>query len=148
MAPRTSTVLRTRWMLRVVLRLAAVVLVVYAIYLGYSGLDRYLGQSGTDPFGGAARVRPPWYFLDSSLRRILAAGLLLAVDLWLLRWLVPAGRWQCPRCGYDLENVSKPKCPECGQRLSSEAVSPERAMPGERRDDLRASEMAETGASE
>lgn len=117
MAPRTSTVLRTRWMIRVALRLAAIALLVYAIYLGYSGVEQYLTQTTPGRW-------PPWHFLHGSLRRLLAAGVVIAVDLWLLRYLVPAGRWQCPRCGYDLENVSKPRCPECGQRLSSEVVSP------------------------
>lgn len=124
MAPRTSTVLRVRWILRVALRLAVIALLVYAAYLGYDGVRRYLTQSATDPWGRATGHEMPWHFLHDSLRRALAAGVLIAVDLWLLRWLVPAGRWQCPRCGYDLENVSKPKCPECGQRLSSEVLSP------------------------
>jgi hypothetical protein len=123
MAPRTSTVLRMRWALRVTLRLAAVGMVVYAIYLGYTGMRSYLTQRS--PFsGGGWQPNPPWHFVHDATRRVVAAGLLLAVDLWLLPWLVPAGRWACPRCGYALEDVSKPKCPECGQRLSDEVIGP------------------------
>ena len=121
MAPRTSTVLQVRWALRAALRLAAIGLIVYAMYRGYDGVRSYLIQGATDAWGRVT-ARSPWHFLHDSIRLALAAGLLLAVDFWLLRWLVPAGRWQCPRCGYDLESVNQPKCPECGQRLSGEVV--------------------------
>jgi hypothetical protein len=113
MAPRTSTVLRVRWVLRVFLRLAAAGLVILFLW-------RIANHAGV--YWGSDLSNFLQFGLYRSLAPLGAAGALLLLDIVALRWLIPAGRWQCPRCGYDLENVSKPKCPECGQRLSSEVL--------------------------
>ncbi len=48
---------------------------------------------------------------------IFAALLLLAIQQYLVRWLVPMPRPECPQCGYDIANLTESRCPECGLQL-------------------------------
>ncbi len=53
----------------------------------------------------------------------LAPGVLLALLSTLIaRWLVPAPRAVCLRCGYSTTKLTKPVCPECGAPVPIEST--------------------------
>ena len=112
MAPRTSTVLRARWAVRVVLRLSAAGLVVLFLWRLFIYVGVYWGDMQNFLQFGLYRGCSP----------LAGAIVLLLLDIFAMRWMVPSGRWVCPRCSYALDDVQGPRCPECGQRLSSEVA--------------------------
>ncbi|GEM_PF-4086921 len=53
-----------------------------------------------------------WLYLG--LEQLAPTILLALFSTSIARWLVPAPRAVCLRCGYSTEKLTKPICPECG----------------------------------
>lgn len=65
-------------------------------------------KAGFAPASGAFE----WLYLG--LEQLAPAVLLVLCSGYIARWLVPAPRAVCLRCGYSTEKLTKPTCPECG----------------------------------
>lgn len=60
-----------------------------------------------------------WLYLG--LERLAPAIVLALGSVLIARWLVPAPRAVCLRCGYSTEKLTKPTCPECGAPVPIES---------------------------
>jgi len=64
-----------------------------------------------------------WGWVLSSLleeARWLGPGIaLILLERPLIRWLIPDPPRGCPNCGYSLQGLRSPVCPECGADLGS-----------------------------
>jgi|GEM_PF-2286084 len=116
MTLRAQTLHRIRFIARIVLRTIALAWLVYVPYVAYYEIVSYLHKT---PSGW-----PQVSFLSqfgSALRAGLIGVVLLAVDRYLLNWLIPLPASGCPRCGYGVDQPPAETCPECGLGLSARA---------------------------
>ena len=112
MTPEPATLARVRFVLRVCLRIAALVLFILGVALSATRLYTWIQTM----FGGG---RYPGSLAWIPLLQFwLPAIALLASDRWLLRWLAPMPRPACPECGYTIAPDTA-RCPECGLQLRS-----------------------------
>lgn len=65
-------------------------------------------KAGLAPSGGAFE----WLYLG--MEQLAPAILLVSFSGYIARWLVPAPKAACLRCGYSTVKLTKPVCPECG----------------------------------
>lgn len=126
MSPGADTVARTRWAVRVALRLALLVVLLLSAWALYREIGAWrtntqriqqLRGAGRGTGGGPS----VFLFISTTWSWLMIAALLLAADLFALRLLVPAPRGGCPGCGYDVDPSKQERCPECGLALSSPA---------------------------
>jgi hypothetical protein len=114
MSPGILATLWVRFIVRILLRCAAVGLFIYAAVQAAWGT-----AMGVADHGPGLIINPEGvvlYVLIPSFVPIIAGIAVLGVDRWLLPWLVPIPRRECPECGYAIEAYSR-VCPECGLTL-------------------------------
>ena len=123
MSPTAHTVARTRWAVRVALRLALLAVLLMLAWTIYDEVAAHRKNqrafavmvTGATPPGGPSVFR----FLNGTWQWLMIAALLLAADLFALRLLVPMPRRGCPGCGYDVDETKQQRCPECGLEVRS-----------------------------
>lgn len=105
MIPTTSQIMEKRHACRRRLRYTAFCLVITStIFLSYWLIESLLSRE--------------WWWTSNSIAFCLAFAV-PAIPMWLLdgrlaRLIVPMPAAVCPGCGYRLEALTSPRCPECG----------------------------------
>lgn len=122
-APNAATVLRARARLRFVIRLIAVILGLAYLTTTIPILLDYLMYSHSRLRWDRDTSVVSILFLSLKFGMFIAAILLLAIDRWLLRWIVPMPIPGCPFCGYASLPTQGDKCIECGNTLPSEILA-------------------------
>lgn len=123
MFPELEYVLKKRYQLNVILRCAAVVLIVlgaipFAQLVGQLVLALLYSQFSTRPIRSG--VDWPEFLIGGvpEMLKYVVPGLLL---IWLgpriVRWLTPLPKPRCPECGYWIKRGGAAQCPECGSPL-------------------------------
>lgn len=114
MIPSTTHIMEKRHACRRRLRYTALCLVITScIFLSYWVLECLLSGE--------------WWWSDNAIAFSLAFTV-PAIPMWLLdrrlaRLIVPMPRALCPGCGYRLEALTAPRCPECGVAIPRVFVS-------------------------
>ncbi|MCB9845997.1 MAG: hypothetical protein H6811_08440 [Phycisphaeraceae bacterium] len=156
--PSVSSVLRTRYFVRLAIRCVAAVLLILAV--GHAigpivGLVTWVLDSSSPKAGGGGmgwwggsellELDVPWSIRVASVMdvsfvaavgvlfgktivHLLAAGFVMLLSGRIVGFVAPMARPGCPVCGYVIGDETLATCPECGQRLKDEA-QPEGARP-------------------
>jgi ABC-type microcin C transport system permease subunit YejE len=102
---------RRRHSMTIALRLCVIGLVLVALFRVAGTLE---GYSLLQVALAAQRV---WDF-SMPVALVLMSALALALcERRLVRWIVPIVPPECPRCGYSIQNLAAPNCPECNLTL-------------------------------
>ncbi|MFI4915517.1 MAG: hypothetical protein ACIAS6_03285 [Phycisphaerales bacterium JB060] len=106
---------RMRMIARLVIRVAAGILIILAIKEVAGTVPWLFMQAGPGGF--------EWYYLAATGAALVVQGgggvMLLLFEPTVARWLVPSPGQGCPSCGYPVDaKGSIEMCPECGVRLS------------------------------
>jgi hypothetical protein len=115
MVPNAAEVARRRWTVAIVLRCAAMGLLLLATWPLFNWL--------TEGFADGDLLNMEYYAGPIVLTALLViVGFMLALlSRPLARLLVPIRPYSaCPACNYRLEGLAEPRCPECGLPLSPE----------------------------
>jgi hypothetical protein len=102
----------------VMIRAAGAILIVYGGGHVIWGIGSYVGLLGWHFVEGLSSFwdemfNPFWFGLGA-----LLPGICLAVfSRQIARWLVPLPQYECPQCGYALQQLTTTRCPECGLEL-------------------------------
>jgi len=105
MIPATGSIMEKRHACRRRLRYTSLCLVVTStIFISYWFIECVLSGE--------------WWWSSNaiafSLAFVVPAISIWVLDRWLARLIVPMPRALCPGCGYQLEALTAPRCPECG----------------------------------
>lgn len=116
--PNANEVIAMRWRVRILLRLATLILTIIALAWIGLRLRDFLHVRQIASSGFARSPHPldfEWFAVPIA---ILAVALVLAlVAQFGLAMIVEVPRLKCPKCGYDLSDLRGDRCPECGTRL-------------------------------
>jgi hypothetical protein len=127
MIPDLASVMRRRYWLESVIRLAAAAL--FAIWLSlFVGQIVAVASGNGPPRMSTGQFLNVAYLLGSLARTtplLIGALFLAALNQRLARWIVPFPKSGCPRCGYRLIALREPRCPECGMPIPRELLEPE-----------------------
>jgi len=118
--PSTTTIAKWRHVVRVVVRLVGVLLVGY----GFVSLSLLLMGALLTKIAQPQSLLQPWWQVGRSLpwiSMIVVGTLLIRLDRWLARLIVPMPSKGCPSCGYWIGSRELGVCPECGLELGSVA---------------------------
>lgn len=109
---------RSRQLARMCLRL--LVLFYASILVGVVLSDILTGFRDRDVFvSSGAFVNFPFTLTYECAPALAIALMLLLSERRLVAWLVPLPKDDCPACGYSLDQITTPKCPECGLPLTT-----------------------------
>lgn len=115
MVPSSSTIARWRHLVRVLVRVAAVPLVI----IGAIVLIRALMRMGISLLEGGSFTIAYLIYTNVTPVLILASGVaLILFDKWLAKIIVPLPSKGCANCGYWIGARELATCPECGIDLS------------------------------
>lgn len=71
--------------------------------------------------GGFPAAGWGWARLATTLGGAAAGGVLFLMAPWISRWCVrPPGPPSCPKCIYNLQDLPRARCPECGLVLTTD----------------------------
>lgn len=116
--PSADDILAMRWRVRIVLRMATLVLTIVALAWIALQLREFLEVRQVANAGFRQMPHPldfDWFAVPIVL--LVVAVLLALVARFGLGMIVEVPRPRCPKCGYDLDKPTGDKCPECGLRL-------------------------------
>lgn len=120
--PSTATIAKWRHVVRVIVRLVAVVFVlvsVASLFWSILSVAIMWPQGGGIAFGASPLI--PILLLLRPLVWAVIGVALFRLDLRLARLIVPMPSKGCPNCGYWLGSRELGRCPECGVELSGDA---------------------------
>lgn len=123
--PSASEIIALRWRVRVVLRVLAVMLLIFALAWTFARMPEYAVQMTMNPerrydrfetFYAPRFFSITWFGVPCIMS--IAAVMTFLLAQFGLRLVVPAvPKPNCPGCGYDLREPSGDTCPECGLPL-------------------------------
>lgn len=126
MTPTVAEIVRRRYWLDVIVRLAGVALILLFLYTGIGHVMMAAAELAFAPL-----LRTPDFMFRIGQGAVGIA--LLVVRRPLVRWLLPIPRPGCPECGYPL-TAGKTRCSECGTPLPGEPPPiPQPARPAARK---------------
>lgn len=123
MIPSATSVVRARYWLAAAIRVTAIAwFVVEARTIPGELIGLGAGVLAGQIFtSGLVSVVVP--LVSALLGAMVVPGLLLVFERRLVRWMVPEPRLACPSCGYPVEKLKSPVCPECGGDIRSVSSS-------------------------
>ena len=126
MYPNLEYVLKKRYVVRIILRGAVLLLFVLGLIpLAYALLQVLLVVPFNNQlyqyYGTSSGWADIMVMSTSEAGKYMLPGLLILVTRRSLEhFIVPFPKSECPRCEYGLEKISGPRCPECGLKLPAE----------------------------
>jgi hypothetical protein len=123
-------IIRRRHLASIIIRVVALIMIVYAAVNILWGLGTGFGLSGFSVVGAFRHAMTvfwndmwnPFWFGTATLLPGIA---LVVAERRLIRWLIPVPRRECPQCGYGLRQLTTRRCPECGYEWDTAQPPPE-----------------------
>jgi hypothetical protein len=114
MNPSMQTVTRSRYWIRFVWRLVVVLILLWGLW----SIRHDVAMMFRSPFDPSLRGEPGvLYWLGQAVTTLVAyvlvAGVMLATERFVIRWLAPNPHRGCANCGYPTASRAGP-CAECG----------------------------------
>ncbi|MCZ6837619.1 MAG: hypothetical protein O7G85_17740 [Planctomycetota bacterium] len=112
-------ILKRRHTVMIILRFVSFVMCLWGIVaLGFVVLETIIAGNIFYLFRNRSSVETIAFSLV-----LTVSGLVLALSTQrLAQWIVPLPKKVCPKCGYRLIRLMRPRCPECGLDLPNEFV--------------------------
>jgi hypothetical protein len=118
--PSANDIIAARWRVRIVLRMATLLLTIVALAWIALQLREFLEVRQVASAGFGQMPHPldfEWFAIPVVL--LIVAVVFALVARFGLAMIVDVPRPKCPKCGYDLDKPTSDKCPECGLRLGA-----------------------------
>ncbi len=135
MYPDIEYVMKKRYLLNMIVRLAALLLCFMAVIPVIELLIQLVmvfnvysarGRTGTLDFEGIIVA-----LLPALVTYGMPGVILLVLRVRIVGWIAPLPRAECPHCGYSLKQLSLSRCPECGNDLPEAMIQRDQTAPPE-----------------
>ena len=135
MYPDIEFVMKKRYLLNMIVRLAALLLCFMAVIPVIELLIQLVmvfnvytarGRIGTLDFEDIIVA-----LLPALVTYGIPGVILLVLRVRIVGWIAPLPRAECPHCGYNLKQLSLSRCPECGNNLPEAMIQRDQTAPPE-----------------